>query len=424
MLQAVMMLLGAVVGQAAPVAGDELQLEVRRLVRQLDARELADREAAEKTLIEKGPKVLDLLPPDGGTASAEVKQRLGRIRVQLQKQQAAAAAAESEITLKGERLALEEIFRAIEAQTGNKIVVSGGEQGAAISPVRLTVDYSNAPFWPTFDEILDRTGLALYSFAPDRSLQVSRARDGAISRRANASYNGPFRFAPARIDLSRDLRTARDSSLALTIEVAWEPRFRPISLQQRLSEIEVSDERGKPLPIVTREAILEIPVSAEAIGTEIRIPIEAPPRSVEKIGHLRGTLRALMQGKTETFTFDLPKAEKSEQRAAGVTVILEQVRKNRDVWEIRIAARFDDAAGALASHRTWVYDNAARLITPSGAEIPFHAFDSVRQTENEVGVAYFFGIEGDLQGYKFVYETASSVLTASFDYQFSDIRLP
>src|SRR5690554_4001603 len=124
MLQAVMMLLGSVVGQAAPVAADELQIEVRRLVRQLDARELVDREAAEKTLIEKGPKVLDLLPPDGGTASAEVKLRLGRIRVQLQKQQAAAAAAESEITLKGERLALDEIFRSIEAQTGNKIAVS------------------------------------------------------------------------------------------------------------------------------------------------------------------------------------------------------------------------------------------------------------------------------------------------------------
>ena len=44
--------------------------------------------------------------------------------------------------------------------------------------------------------------------------------------------------------------------------------------------------------------------------------------------------------------------------------------------------------------------------------------------ENEVGVAYFFGIDGGLEGYKFVYETASTVLSASFDYELTNIELP
>lgn len=426
MLQALVMLACLMVGQGAPVAADDPQLEVRRLVRQLDARELADREAAEKALVEKGPKVLDLLPSSAETTSAEVRLRLDRIKFQLQKEQAAAAATESKITLKGERMPLEEIFKSIEEQTGNKILVpGGGEGGPPMPPVRLTVDYANAPFWPTFDEILDRAGLTLYPFASDRALQVSVAREGLIPRRENVSYNGPFRFAAMRIDSTRHLRTTANPSLGLMIEVAWEPRFRPINLQQRMSEIQMVDEGGEPLIVAAREAVLDVSISAKTISTEFRVPLESPPRSVEKIARLQGTLRALMQGKAETFTFDdLTKPEKVEKRAAGVTVILEQVRKNHDVWEILVATRFDDAQGALASHRNWVYDNPAKLITPAGEEIVFHGCDPIRQAENEVGVAYFFGIEGGLEGYKFVYETASSVLTASFDYQLNDIGLP
>ena len=41
------------------------QAEVRRLVRQLDAPQLAQREAAEAELLGRGPAVLDLLPPAG-----------------------------------------------------------------------------------------------------------------------------------------------------------------------------------------------------------------------------------------------------------------------------------------------------------------------------------------------------------------------
>ena len=245
------------------------------------------------------------------------------------------------------------------------------------------------------------------------------------SRVKTASYNGPFRFQAVRVDASRDLRLDTDSSMSLTLEIAWEPRFRPISLQQRMSEIELTDENDEPIIIAARGAQLEIPVLAEAISTELRIPLEAPARSVQKIAKVRGSIHALMQGKAEPFEFDdLVDAKNVEKRAAGVTVILEKVRKNRDVWEIRVIARFDNAEGALASHRNWVFDNPAKLVAPDGEEIPFHAYDSTRQMENEVGVAYFFGIDDELDKYKFVYETASTVLSASFDYELTDIMLP
>ncbi len=424
MLNAVVMMAVALVGQADAAGADEdLKLEVRRLVRRLDSRELADREAAEKTLIEMGPKALDMLPPIGERTAAEVKQRLDRIKVLLQKQQAEAAAANSTITLQGERMLLTEIMDAIQQQTGNSIKFGQGG-GPDAPPVRLDVDYTDAPFWPSFDELLDQAGLGVSTYGLDRTLSLSVARDEMLPRTETASYAGPFRFQAVRMDASRDLRMDGDRSMSLTVEIAWEPRFYPISMQQRMSEIQLVDENGEPVIIAARGAQLEIPVLADAITTELRIPLEAPPRAVQKIAKLKGSMHALMQGKAETFKFtDIAEAENVEKRAAGVTVILERVRKNRDVFEIRVIARFDDAEGALASHRNWVFDNPAKLIAPDGEEIPYHAYDSTRQMKNEVGVAYFFGVD-DLEGYKFVYETASTVLSTSFDYELNDIELP
>ena len=288
-----------------------------------------------------GPKALDLLPPLDERTPAEVKQRLDRIKVLLQKEQAEAASANSTITLSGERMLLADIFQAIQEQTGNTIKFGQGQGGPDAPPVRLDVDYKDAPFWPTFDEILDRAGLTVDPYGLERTLSVSVARGEMLPRSQTASYDGPFRFQAVRVDASRDLRIDGDRSMSLTIEIAWEPRFRPISMQQRMSEIQIADENGEPVIIAARGAELEIPVLAEAISTEVRIPLVAPPRSVQKIAKLKGTMHALMQGKAEPFEFtDLGKAENVEKRAAGVTVILETVRKNRDVWEIRVLDPF------------------------------------------------------------------------------------
>ena len=78
-------------GQAATDAGDELRLQVRRLVRELDDVQRTTREAAEHSLIELGPPVLDLLPAPGRDTSAEVKVRLERVRKALESAVAEAA---------------------------------------------------------------------------------------------------------------------------------------------------------------------------------------------------------------------------------------------------------------------------------------------------------------------------------------------
>ena len=60
--------------------------EVAKLLLQLNAKTAAERDAAEKRLLEMGPKILPLLPDAASVSVPEVMVRLARIRNQLEKE--------------------------------------------------------------------------------------------------------------------------------------------------------------------------------------------------------------------------------------------------------------------------------------------------------------------------------------------------
>ena len=422
MLASLVVMGAALLGQAEQ---PDLALEVRRLVRRLDSRELAGREAAERELIELGMEVLEHLPGPDDRASAEVAQRVQRIRQKLQRAMAQKAAQASRITLKDDEMPLSEVLAAVEKQTGNKVVDLRGRFGPPGEDPKLAVDFDGTSFWSTVDRILDQAELSLYAYGEEKALNIVSRPPKQLPRSGRACYSGPFRFEPIRIEAVRDLRNPIGERLALQLEVSWEPRIAPITLQFPLDQIKATDENGNPLSIDAKQAKLEVPCDSQTMATELRIPFELPSRHVKKIARLGGTLKALVQGKIESFRFeDLPEAKNVEKRTAGVTVTLQQVRKNRDVWEFRLLIHFDEASGALASHLNWVFENEARLVTPDGKEIAHHAYDTTLQTENEVGIAYLFGIDDPLTDYTFIYRTAGLIISTEFDFEISDVSLP
>ena len=425
MLASIVLMGAALLGQAEEPDKADLALEVRRLVRRLDSRELAGREAAEQKLIELGIEVLDHLPGSDDRVSAEVAQRVQRIRQKLQRAMAERAAQESRITLKGDEMLLSEVLAAVEKQTGNKVVDLRARFGPPGEDPKLAVDFDDAPFWSTVDKILDQAELSLYAYGEEKALNIIPRPQKQLPRFGRACYSGPFRFEPIRLEAVRDLRNPMGETLSLWLEVSWEPRIAPISLQFPLDRIRAADEDGNPLPVDAKQAKLEVPGDSETMATELRIPFELPSRDVKKIARLEGTLKTLVQGKVESFRFeDLPEAKNIEKRTAGVTVTLQQVRKNRDVWEFRLLIHFDETSGALASHRNWLFENEALLVTPDGEEIAYHAYDTRLQTENELGIAYLFGLDDPLTDYTFIYRTTGLIISTEFDFEISDVELP
>jgi len=421
------LLLAALTVLAAPQAeadDTELPLQVRRLVRQLDAVRLAERDAAEAALIEVGPVVLDLLPPVTDQTPADVAQRLGRVRQKLEQAAAKVMAQPSAITLPESTMRLSEVLAALGAQSGNAIVDARARFGHQVVDPELKVDFDETPFWQALDTVLDMAGLTVYPYGEDRATYLVARPDGQAPRRSRAHYTGPLRMEPVRVQSERNLRRAGSALLQVHSEITWEPRVRPISLEQPMSAVVATDEHGHRLAVDDPEAVLEVPIDTE-IATDLSYSFQAPARDAERIDSLSGSLRAVIPGKVATFRFDrLGEAKTVRQRIGGATVTLEEVRRTGELWEVAVRVQFDDAGPALESHRGWIFRNPAYLEKPVGGAVAYERFETTRQTENEVGLAFLFALDEPLGDFRFVYETPASVLVVDLPYVLKDIPLP
>jgi hypothetical protein len=421
-----LLLVGLLLTGQAAVDDAALVADVHKLVKQLDANDKARREEAEAALLKMGPRVLDLLPPDGPDLPAEVRVRLARIRQTLQQAAADAAAAASLVTLRG-RMPLSKILAALEEQTGNRIVDARPKPGGgdlAADP-QLAVDFQKTPFWSALDSVLDKAQVAAYLFGPQRAIQVVARAPGQSPRLGRAVGSGPFRIEPVRVLARRDLRNSASPLLLVTLEVAWEPRLRPIGLKQRLADVKAVDENGRPLAVDDPQAQSEALPGRDAVAVEFNVPLVLPSPPPKEIAVLKGSLRAMVPGKVETFRFtDLLNKKKAEQRIAAATVVFDQIRKNGDHWEVAIRVRFDDAGRALESHRSWILANPAWLEGRDGKPIPYDSIEATGRSDNEAGFRYSFRLGQSPGEMAFVYKTPGSIITRDFRYELRGIPLP
>lgn len=408
----------------AAQSDEQLSRQVRSLVRQLSSDVAAEREAAEQQLIALGPKVLDLLPTIDNRTPAELRLRLQRVSETLQKAAAEAAGQASTVTLKG-RMPLSKALEAIEAQTGNAIIdYRHNFQQQAPDP-ELELDLDTVPFWQALDRVLDQAKLTIYGF-PDRPGVAIVNRDNTeVSRTSGAvAYAGPFRIQAVNLTSLRSLKYPGTSRLEVELEMTWEPRLRPIAISVPLLDVTASLDDGKPLEIA-RLGDQGTEITPGTYTTEIQLPFELPPRSAKSITNLESAFGVLVPGPAESFRFTELKAGKREaQRRAKATVTLDSLRKNNDLWEARVILGFDEAAGALDSYRGWVFNNPCYLVDGQGQKIEPDLTETFRQTENEVGVAYYFDAPADLTGYELVYETPTVIMLLQLKYTLKNLELP
>lgn len=404
---------------------ERLQTEVRKLVRQLDGG-LAEREAAEKALVELGPAALDLLPRITPRTSPQAKYHLQRIRDALYRQAVEAATQQSVVTLKMDDKPLSAVLAEIERQTGNKIVDKRGEFGQAQRDVEVSVNFDNTPFWRALDDVLDQAELTTYNYTGEKQTIALMARQAEmLPRSSQAGYSGAFRFAGLQIESVRDLRNPANKGLKLLLEIAWEPRLMPIALSQPLSALSATDENGDEIAVDGRSGTVEPDVDPSMSATEVEFPFVLPERNIKRIASLKGTLTVLVPGRVEKFQFgELLAARDAEQKKAGASVLLQTVRKNGDVYEVRMVLRFDKAANALESHRSWVLNNDAYLVDSKGERVENAGYESTLRTVNEVGFSYKFVLDGDIDGHQFVYETPAAIVKMQIPYELTDLPLP
>ena len=151
-----------------------------------------------------------------------------------------------------------------------------------------------------------------------------------------------------------------------------------------------------------------------------------PPAGTKQIASLKGSLRVMMLGKVEKFPFANLLKAKQETRIAAATVMLTDVRKNGDDWDVYLQLHYDDAGNALESHRNWTSQNNAYLTGADGKPIKPEATEFTLRTPQEIGVRYSFALNKGVTPEKmtFVYETPAIIVTKDFGYELKGVKLP
>ncbi len=400
----------------------DLVTRVRQLVVDLDHRQLERREAAEEQLLALGPSVLPLLPPPDRRMPAEMRQRLLRIRQVLQVQTAAQSVQASLVNFEG-RSTLAQLFQTISEQTGNAIA----DIPPAVADELCEVSWKNVEFWRAVDDLLDRGRLDIdHQSGRPHVLVLRNLPDDWNSLVSRTVYLGPFRIQPVRIVANRDLRTSRLNSLRVMATIVWEPRLSPLAISYPREQLEAIDDQGESLVEPEQQGQPEIPIHLGMTGVEIEIPLRLPESNRRFIKKLTGKFHVLLPSQRDKFVFDgnWYRSRNLSERKAAVSVILDEVRRSGDLYQVRLRVRFDDAAGALESHRGWIFQNEAYLLDAQSQRVNHIGMETMRQAQDEVGVAYLFDRPEGLEGCKFVYETPVLLMQHEVKFELSELPLP
>ncbi len=407
---------------------------VEQLVRLLNDDEVKRRDEAELAILKLAPTdngdqcdvFLELLPLPVDGMPPEVRLRLTRIRKQIETEQSSRALATSRITLSAQKMPLSELLHLVYEQTGNRLTDHREQFGQEATPKAITLDLKDEPFWPAIDKILDAAEMTVYSYSGEETLALIDREQGAQPRVLGASYSGPFRIEATNVVSHRNLRSSRQQGTRVELEIAWEPRLRPIALSQPIESLQILADDGSPIVVANSRAVLNVEVSPGSHATELTIPLELPPRSVTDLSRFKGRLSSLVPGRVVDFKFqDLEKSKNVSQSRGGVEVTLTNTRKNQDLWEIHMRLKVSSTEAGLESHRGWVFQNLTYLLNKQGELIDHAGFETTMQSKTEVGIAYFFDLPtDDLRGYTWVYRTPAEIVRIPVEYELKDIRLP
>lgn len=413
-------------------AEGDVQADVARLVEQLDRGSPSDRSAAEQALVERalaqpgaGEEVLALLPTPDDRMSQEVATRLVRIRAETLRRLAERNVRQTKVTLDVSDAPLADVLAEIEKQTGNRVIDHRGEFSDQVAEKKVTLQVTDVPFWEALDRTLDAANMAPYPYEADGALGLVERPPGVLSRAGRgAVYAGPFRIEATSTRARRGARSPDDSGLDMELEIAWEPRLRPVGLTQAAEETSATSDDGLTVPAVGEGPLFTVEVSPDSQGAEVNVPLQLPAREAKRLSRFQGQLQALVPGRVVELRFsDLAAASDAVQDAGGVKVTLHRVVKNQAIWELQMRVRVDSADAA--SHG-WVLQNTTYLENAQGERLEHGGFETTAQNNREIGLAYFFELpEGSqIDQWTWVYRTPAAIVNLPVDYELTDVLLP
>ena len=395
------------------------QSQVESLVLELDAPQLARRNAAEQAIFKLGSDALPFLPEDGTPLTPEVAQRLERVRTRIAKESAAAKVKKNvgDVRL-GDAATVAKALEAISRDSGIEFDHSA-EDETPIEP------YSAAlPFWHAVDYVLDQADLDIDFYASEGSTLTLRPRtENRSSRVDSAAYAGIFRLEPTMVTSRRVLTDATLSGMNIELEIAWKPDSNPVGITLPLDQIKARIGNGITIGPQEASGTIDIAPSNKLAMTTIQLPLVLPAGRPLEIESLSGQIKSMLPGDEKTFEFPL-KLGVQTQTAEFVTVRLEEIRKNGPLHEVGLGVEYKSAGKAMESHRGWLLGNEIYVELADGTRQDHLGYELYRHNESGIGIGYMFDIGEAVGESKLIYRTPTAVIESTIDFVIQDIPLP
>jgi len=393
--------------------------DVREWVDELDSPTLRVRKAAERSLIEAGPKALDYLPKNRAGISVEVAQRLERVKKAL-----AARRTKDEVETKASQIRLDKVSNlgeALEAiSRGSGVEFEhNADPAMPVNPVA-----SSLSFWHAVDLVLDQAKLDVNFYGGDsETLRLVPRGPERPSRVDSAAYVGVYRIEATSVASRRNLRQSDLSGLNVAIEISWEPRLTPIGLTLPVSQLSGKLDDGAVLMPQDSGETIDVATNGEIAFSELYLPMKLPAGQPTTIESLSGEIKALLPGEKKTFEISLAEPN-GKKKIDAMTVQVEDVRRNGPLHEIRVAVELDQAGRSLESHRYWIFENQAFIRLKDGSKAQHLGFEVYRQTESGVGIGYLFDLGDAANESTLVYRSPTAVIPNEVPFVIQDIPLP
>jgi hypothetical protein len=404
----------------------DLDKTVKALLDQLA--DPAKQAEAEAQLLKLGPDALEFIPEPSDAMKPALKKKVQTILATLREAQAQRDLAPRTVNLSG-TMALSKAIEAIEKQTGMSLqdlrVNNGGDPS-------LKLELKSATYWQALDSIAREADLNLALFQRGGTPGLA---DGPY-REQLVSYAGMFRVAVKRVTSVFDLELDARQTI-VQLEIAWEPRFQPLFLQNQPENLSIQDDKGTELKAIENQGRGRAPVS-NRFATTVDVPLESPRRAINKLGLLKGNFSVVGPTRMLTFTFDklarVDRKTKPEnvptQTKEGVTIKMHEFKPDAELWTFGLTLEYPKNDIDFESFESWIVNNEAKLVrlkdnkswSPGGFEVD-------EQGATRATLTYHFVEEDDLKlgkpdQWRFEYKTPGMMVKIPIPFEFKDIPLP
>jgi len=414
----------------AQVPDSALKDRVAQLVERLESPKMEARAAAEKALIDLGPRVLPLLPDKVDKAKKDLGERVEKVRQSLRVKDEQTNLGASKVTLKGKGIRLTEAIKALQTQSGNIINDVREANGAEATNPALDLEIDDRTFYEALDIVAEKAGVGITPYTNDGTLGViagpGEPRPGMPAMaKPMIVYSGPFRVEFKQLSIVRDFNVATGTASA-QFEVLWEPRLRPMLLAVKNEELKIVDDQGKAVaPQVMQEAS-ETALRAGNCAAEMNLALAAPERAAKTLATVKVKGAVTVPAGMKAFRFPNLAASNVVQKQGDISVTLDSTEVDEQTWKVALSVAYPEGGPAFESYRQGLFNNRLWLQKPDGSRFEQNGgYNSSGSEGGKVSFEYMFvDAPGKPADHGLVYETPAKVVPIPLEFEFKDVPLP